>query len=214
MALPRDSQRTKVYKAEDSALIPLRRPLDGIDEAIELAHRTMLRAGIRSRYGYAANSVSWPVNITASKGGRSWGGRESIALGKHAGFTDHILLHELAHTIHARITAMVKRQLRFGKNLYGTRTIELAGGAAHGWQFCQVYLDLVWFGMGRDAYEALKASFKRDKVKWHKPKELTPEQRQQLAARLRSIRTTAPVIDDQDWPVPNEWTWQWKQKSQ
>ena len=72
----------------------------------------------------------------------------------------------------------------------------------------------MWFGMGRDAYEALKASFKRDKVKWHKPKELTPEQRQQLAARLRSIRTTAPVIDDQDWPVPNEWTWQWKQKSQ
>lgn len=59
--------------------------------------------------------------------------------------------------------------------------------AFHGWQFCQVYLNLVRSVMGQDIHDALKAQFKKDRVKFTPPRakrKMTEEQKQVLRDRL------------------------------
>jgi len=62
--------------------------------------------------------------------------------------------------------------------------------AWHGWQFCDIYLRLVLYVMGREAHDALKASFKVARIKYRQPRtrEWTPEQRQAAALRLWAAR--------------------------
>ena len=63
--------------------------------------------------------------------------------------------------------------------------------ADHGWEFCDAYLKLVLYIMGRDSHDALKASFKQHKVKFRKPvkrNELSPERKAELVARLAEYR--------------------------
>jgi predicted SprT family Zn-dependent metalloprotease len=63
--------------------------------------------------------------------------------------------------------------------------------AWHGWEFCQTYLKVVGNVMGPEARDALKASFKEEKVRFTPPRkkrELTEEQKQILRARMAVAR--------------------------
>jgi putative metallohydrolase (TIGR04338 family) len=82
-----------------------------------------------------------------------------------------IVLHELAHTITHRV--------------HGYKV------AGHGWQYCEVYLKLVLYMMGREAHDALKAAFKRNRVRFTKPREkrpMDPAKKAELVARLDAAR--------------------------
>lgn len=85
-----------------------------------------------------------------------------------------VVIHELAHTVTHR------------QHGYDT--------AAHGWQFCSVYLTLTLHAMGREAHDTLKRAFRENRVRYTAPRakrELTDEQRQALADRLALGRLAA-----------------------
>jgi hypothetical protein len=87
---------------------------------------------------------------------------------------DWIVCHEMAHELNDR-TFGVPGDL---EHLH----------ASHGWRFCAIYLDVVRRVLGVEAHDALKASFKRNKVRFTPPtkkrakKDPTPAQ---LAARAK-----------------------------
>lgn len=63
--------------------------------------------------------------------------------------TAYIVLHEAAHSVTDR--------------KYGPES------SAHGREYAAVYLDLIRFGLGKEAHAALLASFKQHKVKYRGP---------------------------------------------
>ena len=82
-----------------------------------------------------------------------------------------VILHELAHVIHWR--------------QHGGRY-----EAGHGWQFCDIYLQLIRYQLGPDAHAALRDAFKANRVKYTKPRkrrQLTEAQRQELRERMQRI---------------------------
>ncbi len=164
----RDSQRSKVYKAE-KVLLPLAAPLREVKDVECFIKKQMARKAITRRYPSATRA-------TEVKDGR--GRRHACAFGGYAislpiwARNEAIVIHEMAHIVTNRH--------------YGER-----GLASHGWQFCAVFLDLVRFIMGNEAHDALKVSFKANKVRFTKPrtrKPLSPERRAALAERLAAAR--------------------------
>jgi putative metallohydrolase (TIGR04338 family) len=167
--IPRDSQRSKVYRAEQLAFdgSPLDVPeIKDIEDYIthicslgrvrdsfpELINRRVIVGDGRSRNRPAADSsgIYMPRHSR-----RKW-----------------IVLHELSHTIVRRKHGVVK-------------------AAGHGWQFAETYLLLVRHVMGVEAHDRLKAKFKEHRVRFREPKkrrELTEEQRQALSGRLFEAR--------------------------
>jgi hypothetical protein len=95
----------------------------------------------------------------------------TISLGVY-GRQRWLLLHELAHII--------------------VNTSPTA--AWHGWEFCEVYLNLIHRFLGKEAHDSLRAEFKARKVKFNKPRakrQLTEEQRAELRERLARARARA-----------------------
>lgn len=169
----RDTQRARVYKA-DADLLPFSRA--------DVSTVPLMEAYVRKVWTSKRVREAFPL---ADNQPRVRDGRAR----RHAGATDRwvavpkwarresIVVHELAHTITQRV--------------YG---YEVAG---HGWQYCSVFLKLTLYMMGRPAFEALKAAFKRHRVRFTEPrkrKPLTPEQRAALTARLTTARRNAQVM--------------------
>lgn len=77
------------------------------------------------------------------------------------------VLHELAHYL------VYLRELREGNKMQ-----------SHGWQFCQSYLDLVSFFLGVSAHDELRDSFRHHRVRYKKPRTLSPEARARAMANL------------------------------
>lgn len=164
----RDSQRKKVYRAE-SVLLRFAKPLREVSDVERFLRKQLKRQAILRRYPDAAEAFR-------VKDGR--GTRNALAYGTHTisiplwARNEAIVLHEAAHVI-------------------TSRHINVRKASAHGWEFCATLLDLVRFIMGREAHDALKQSFKDNKVRFTKPrkrKALTDEQRAALAERLASAR--------------------------
>ncbi len=162
----RDSQRSKLYKA-DNVLKPLAKPLPDVQDVEKFADRLWKMKRLMNKYPRAAMK-----NRPTVKDGRgcrnALGGAWSITIPMWARRTD-VVCHELAHTITIR---------EFGWNTAG-----------HGWRFCSVYLDVVKWMMGKEAHDALKASFKKDKVRFTKPtkRALSIEHRAVLSERMKRI---------------------------
>lgn len=167
--MPRDTQRSKLYRAE-GALDPFSQPLPTVDDVERFALKVWRSERVRK--AFRTVSLSSPPRVKDGRG-TSWarGGYSTINIPLWARNT-RIVLHELAHTIHIREGG--------------------ARGAAHGWQYAAVFLKLVLYMAGREAHDALKASFKEHRVKFRPPRqkrELTTEQRAALATRLAAART-------------------------
>jgi len=63
--------------------------------------------------------------------------------------------------------------------------------AFHGWQFCQVYLNLVRNVLGPEAHDRLKGCFKEFRVKYTKPRakrQYTDEEREAMRVRMAAMR--------------------------
>jgi len=173
--IPRDSQRSKVYRAEQLAFdgSPLDVPeIKDIEDYIthicslgrvrdsfpELINRRVVVGDGRSRNRPAADSsgIYMPRHSR-----RKW-----------------IVLHELSHTIVRRKHGVVK-------------------AAGHGWQFAETYLLLVRHVMGVEAHDLLKESFRKHRVKFCEPrkkKQLTAEERSALIERLARARALRGAV--------------------
>jgi putative metallohydrolase (TIGR04338 family) len=173
----RDSQRSKLYKAEQ-VLESFQKPLPTVKDIEHYITHNLKRKTLVRCYG---NTLTRSIEVADGRGARralAYGGTK-IAIPLWAR-NDRIVLHEVAHIIHTRMT--------FRCN--GERAGELRGGPAHGWQFAAVYLDLVRFCMGKEAGDALKKSFRMHKVRFSKPatRTLTDEQRAALVDRMAVAR--------------------------
>jgi len=191
----RDSQVSKLYRAEREAWQVYSLPLPTIADIRKYLEQQSARKPLQLRYGDAVNVIEWELEIADGRGRRhaaAYGSyRISIPLWAR---NNWVVLHEWAHIIHSRLAIDGEiSSTTFDLWRHGSRRQELRGGAAHGWQFAAIYLDLVHFCIGKDAASALKAAFKTHKVRY-RPKRTrvaTQEQQERLAA-MRAART-APV---------------------
>jgi putative metallohydrolase (TIGR04338 family) len=175
----RDSQRKRVYTAESLAFLtspktgePTLPTVDDVDRYVKKVwHSKRVQAAFprATRTYYGAPTVL---------DGR--GCRKASAISTHTikmprwSRREWVVLHELAHIIVEREYLELRKET-----------------APHGWLFCETYLKLVLYMLGREAHDALKASFKAHKVKFTKPRErkpITDEQRAALIARLAAAR--------------------------
>jgi len=180
MSIARDTQRQRVYTAESAVekATPSAR-LEAVRDVERFVKATLARKRVQDDFPRATRVYKYVPDVTDGRGRR-----RACAVGSCEirmpvwSRTELIVLHELAHI-------MINRE-------HGDRdTI-----ASHGWQFCAAYLRLVLHVMGRQHHDALKASFKAHRVRFTKPRakrELTPEQRAALVARMAAARGVAVV---------------------
>lgn len=180
----RDNQRSKLYKAERVALEGRAKPLPSVKDVERYLVKQSKRKPLQERYGSVVDLQRWSMQVKDGRGrvkACAFHDARSIAIPRWAR-NDWVVLHEWAHIIHMRLSSAYSRG--------GTRTVELDGGAAHGWQFAAIYLDLVRFCMGREAWSALKEAFRSHKVRYRakRPRSMSPETRQALSERMALAR--------------------------
>lgn len=142
MTKPRDSQRSRVYAA-DYALHETAPRLETIADINAFVAQVLSKATIQRRYG---DHLKGTITVHDGRGRRAaCGGRDYIKMPAWSR-SQALVLHEVAHVI-------VERR-------YGDRV------AAHGREFCAIYLDLVRFGMGVQAHDALKGFFQANRVRF------------------------------------------------
>lgn len=152
----RDSQRSKLYKAEHVAWIDRQTRYDDLDACVEYLRKVWTSEWTRSQFDRAR---AWPLpKVVDGRGTRSaTGSIRRINLPRWAR-TDWVILHECAHAL----------------------TPERP---AHGRAFARTFLALVQHFIGVEAGTALKHAFKAHRVRWRPKRVLTPERLAVLRAR-------------------------------
>jgi putative metallohydrolase (TIGR04338 family) len=141
----RDNQKSRLYKAEN-VLNEFSERLETVPEMADYLTKVMNRAPIQARYGAY---LEMRTEVRDGRGcRRALGSRHWIKMPKWAR-TQFIVLHEYAHALTIR---------KFGSLV-----------ADHGREYASVYLDLVRFGLGKEAHDALVASFKANRVRYRLP---------------------------------------------
>lgn len=176
----RDSQRHKVYAAEDSLVLDV-----AVVGSLRDAQRTVDRL-LRSK----RVQTRWPSTSTAVQivgGARTRGTyfprSQSIMLRADGTDSDYTLTHELAHHL--------------------TRHAD----EAHGWEFCATLLWLVRSRYGADVHDQLRAAFREHRVRYTAPRarrQLSDEQRVAASARLaaaRAARAERNAAERGDWII-------------
>ena len=197
MARAKDTQRSKLYKAERAVFSYYPgRVLSGAPGAtpgaMKLGNRVSVeemealhwkigmskRLNTKYRGGRPGRSVTVKIDSRRKRGGAaSYGGY--VKYGPPA-MLDWIVCHEMAHELNDIFST--------NENPYER--------ASHGWRFAAIYLDVVKFIMGKEAHDQLKASFKAHGVKFTKPvkravKAATPAQIAARAAFAEKARARA-----------------------
>lgn len=197
MAHKRDSQKQRVYDAEQVIRGLLDTPIGTHDMTAEerralaqkFINKVCKRKYVVRKYGSSVIENGRTTgeripHIPSVRLGANNKRRTATAWGSHTielppskagrwAFCYSVLIHELAHN--------------FERKQNGYKY------AGHDWPFAAIYLDLVRNVMGREAYLALKRSFREHKVRT-KPKgkrNLSPEQREaarQRMAKARAVR--------------------------
>lgn len=165
---PRDSQRSKVYKS-DAALKKFSEPLKTIEDIEKFVKSVWKLKRVQESFPKISEECPRVKDGRGTRNAR--GGMFYISIPLWARSSD-IVLHELAHTV-------------------TIRTYGYGETAAHGPEFCAVYLRLALYVMGREAHDALKAAMKHNKVRY-KPKKaripLSEERKAKLLETLRQAR--------------------------
>jgi len=164
----RDTQRSKLYRAE-AVLHKWKKPLPAVEDVAVYADKVFGSKRVRAAFPNAA--LHDTPRVKDGRGIRNAkGGRFFISIPRWAR-NDVVVLHELAHTITQRVWP-----------------INCAG---HGWQYCQTFLKLVLYMIGREAHDAFKAEMKATRVRFRPPRKsvpLSPERREQMIAVLAAAR--------------------------
>jgi putative metallohydrolase (TIGR04338 family) len=172
----RDSQRAKVYKAENAAFA--HSPLSSAPTLPSIPDIEIYIAKVWSSKRVQAlfaspSEASRPPRVGDGRGRRSACAFTNEIRMPLSTRREWVVLHELAHVINRRGSEIV---------------------AGHGWEFCATYLQLVLYMMGREHHDALKREFKARRVQFTEPRKkrsLTLEQKTALAERLRAGRLAA-----------------------
>jgi putative metallohydrolase (TIGR04338 family) len=168
MTKPRDNQRSKVYNAEQV----IRRngqAFTTVAECQAYTDKVLASPYVRRKW---LKGTKMTATVLDGRGRRNanadWTLRE-IKLPKWAR-TEDVVLHEISHLLAPKFEQ-------------------------HGWQFCEIFLDLVRHFMGKDAHDKLKASFKQHRVRFSQPvkRTLTPEQKAALRERMARAREAREV---------------------
>ena len=171
----RDSQRSKVYAAENEAFRAYspknsEPTLPRVKDCERFVKKVFASKRVKAAFPRATREIWGVPRIEDGRGCRAARGGYSFLVLPRWARRDWVVLHEIAHTITGR---------------------EVGDVPAHGWQYCTVYLRLVLYVLGREHHDALKASFKKHRVRFTEPrkrKPLTAEQRAVLAERLATAR--------------------------
>jgi len=179
----RDQQRSRVYTS-DKALIAISKPLATVPEIERYVRRVFGMKRVQDAYPEATSPRFWGRLPSVGDGRgrrRACGSSSGIKIPKWAR-NEAVVLHELAHTICLR--------------MYDRRI------AAHGWQYCSIYLALTLHAMGREAHDVLKKAFRENRVRFTEPrkrKPMDPVRKAELVARLAAYRAakqkTAPDVN-------------------
>lgn len=184
--MERDTQRSRVYRAEQKAfpdLLTHDREQFGDLEAVRRYVAKVCRSKrIQARYPRAAIIAKDPKlrlelrpgggSRRAAGGWREWSNRGTMRLPLRTR-NEQMILHELAHILAAGVQAW------------------------HDWRFAECYLYLTLIARGRVQHDALKASFKAQRVRFTKPRprrQLTAEQRAACIERLERNRARVGVL--------------------
>lgn len=171
MKQARDSQRSKLYKAERAVWKEHGKPLPtvpDIDRYLDALYAS-------KRFAKAFPKAVWWKRPRVTDGR---GRRAACAVGTHTlkipvwARNSFVVIHELAHVI---------------------TLVYYAGNfpASHGWQFAMVYLELIRITHGRKAHADLKQSFRQHRVKFKAPRAkrvLSDAQRRVLVERMAVAR--------------------------
>lgn len=175
MSAPRDTQRSKVYAAEN-VVYPKSPEGLTVAEVQEFVTKVVRSSWWADRY---------PTGLVAVNDGR--GRRSACAIGRveisipRWARSRHVVLHELAHIAMTR--------------LHGSRV------ADHGWEFCSAELALVRRFIGVAAHDALRDSFRAHGVRYTAPRAVpvaakaNPERDARLAA-WREANATKKSAND------------------
>jgi putative metallohydrolase (TIGR04338 family) len=161
--MARDTQRKKVYDAEDAAFDKSKSEELSVLECQAFIDKCLSSKVLQRKYPRAARRGYFKVADGRGRRRACYApGYEELRIPRWAR-SRWILLHELAHGL-----------------TYPSQPW-------HGWKFCECYLYLVRVFLGRGAEEILKTEFKARRVKFREPRkrQMTDEQRQ--AARERML---------------------------
>lgn len=173
MTRPRDTQRQKVYDAENKVTVGTK--FETLEECEVFLAKVCQSKYLVKKYGWMGRNkltekserrIPLPRLIRGRAGTRAWASSLNTITLPEWCWNERIILHELAHLLNSSVRM-------------------------HDWKFCEIYLDLVRHIMGKETHDALKASFKTGRVKFTKPRakrELTEEQKQVLRERLTKAR--------------------------
>lgn len=154
MARPRDSQKSKLYKAE-KVLVERSARLDTVPEMRAWVEKIVRSRWMKSRYPGVEK-----INVLDGRGRRRGMGVRQM----HGGYIampswtrcEYYILHEITHVL--------------------TST----NAPSHGRLFCRNYLALIERWMGKEAARDLRESFREHRVKWY-PKRESYEPKAQVA---------------------------------
>lgn len=161
MGRTRDSQRQRVYEAERLA----RHRMDDKAMTDRIAAWAFVERVERDRW-FRRHFGLWRFRISDGRGTRiARGGGGWLNLPRWSR-TPVVMLHEIAHNVAPH-------------------------DARHGWQFCIVHLQLVRHFVGIEAERVLKECYRVHRVRYKKPRTLSPEQRAAAIERLSRYRAAA-----------------------
>lgn len=150
MKRPRDSQRSKVYKAQ-WVVFKERETMATTDQCWEYIKKIVNTEWFRKRYPHKYDNMIWVKSGQGSRRARALTSLESrgitMVLPRWAR-TEWVILHELAHCVTPKTVA------------------------AHGREYCRTYLDLVYRFLGPEKGSELSKSFRENRVRYvlRKPK--------------------------------------------
>lgn len=159
---PRDSQRSKVYSAENDLYGDMTLPAPmTVPECQVYVNKVLDRKRVIKRFGKRRSTV---VN-TPGRSSYVYGGSSTLHMTKHHRQYPMAVLHELAHALSP-------------------------AGAMHNHEFAANYLFLVREVLGVEMAEKLKAQFKANRVRFapKRTRNITDEQRAALRERLVAAR--------------------------
>ena len=164
----RDVQRSKLYAAEKAVrdTIPERKfdpsNLDAVQAYVDKLQRS---AWFKRRWQHRPRIVVGHARGNACAS--AWGSRLILLpRDKQWAWCEIVILHEVAHCL----------------------TNWHPDGGAHGRDFARTFLELVRHQCGDEAWRMLRDSFRDHKVKWHRRREVSEEQKQAGAERLAQYR--------------------------
>ncbi len=155
----RDTQRAKLYRAEDA----LRRAIGDVAIRDKIAAWAFIEKVERDAW-FRRRFGRRQFRVLDGRGTSSaWSCGSTLNLPRWSR-TPVIMLHEVAHCVAPH-------------------------GCRHGWEFAAVYLKLVRHFLGREVHDKLRASFRERRVRYKKPRVMSPAQR----AAFERFRAKSPL---------------------